>query len=57
MYSPGGPGAVLVLEVGSVDEAAAALCELPLVSKQIIDFELVELRPFAAFQMLFSDAR
>jgi hypothetical protein len=42
MYSPGGPGAVLVLETDSIDGV------LPLVANDIIDFELIELRPFAA---------
>jgi hypothetical protein len=55
MYSPGGPGAVLILEQDSADDAIAALAALPLVSNGIIDFELIELRPFGAFQMLFSE--
>jgi len=54
MYSPGGPGAVLVLEATSLAAAEQALAELPLVVNGIIDFELVELQPFAAFGMLFA---
>jgi hypothetical protein len=53
MYSPGGPGAVLVLEAESVTSAQAALGDLPLVANDIVDFELIELRPFTAFQALF----
>ena len=56
MYTPGGPGAVLLLEVASTEEAWTALSELPLYAARIMDAELIELRPFAALQMLFSDA-
>lgn len=56
MYSPGGPGAVLVLETASVAAAGEELAKLPLVANAIIDFELIELRPFAAVGQLFSDA-
>ena len=55
MYSPGGPGVVLVLEVVSADAARAALSELPLVANEIVELEVLELRPFVAFQMLVSD--
>ena len=54
MYSPGGPGAVLVLETDSIDAARESLGVLPLVAHEIIDFELIELRPFAAFGSLFT---
>jgi hypothetical protein len=55
MHSPGGPGAVLILETASLDAAQQRLAELPLVGNEIIEFELIELRPFTAFQRLFSD--
>jgi len=57
MYSPGGPGAVLVLETESVSAAQDALAQLPLVANGIIDFEPIELKPFAAFAALFDSHR
>jgi hypothetical protein len=45
-YSPGGPGAVLILE----DERSSvqdALASLPLVQHGLIDTEVIELHPFA----------
>jgi hypothetical protein len=45
-YSPGGPGAVLILEVGSREHALTALATLPLAASHVIEFELIELRPF-----------
>jgi hypothetical protein len=54
MYSPGGPGAVLVLETESIDAARESLALLPLVANELIDFELIELLPFAAFGSLFA---
>jgi hypothetical protein len=53
MYSPGGPGAVLVLEADSVEAAQGALSQLPLLANEVMALELIELRPFAALQMLF----
>jgi hypothetical protein len=54
IYSPGGPGAVLIVEVGSRDSAHSALGELPLLADKIMSLELIELHPFTAFEMLFS---
>ena len=54
MYSPGGPGAVLIVEAGSRDSAQSALGELPLLTDNVMTLELIELHPFAAFEMLFS---
>lgn len=54
MYSPGGPGAGLVLETESIAAARVTLGELPLVANEVIDFELIELLPFAAFASLFA---
>lgn len=56
VYSPAGPGAVLVLEAASPQAAVSALAELPLVAHQLIEFEVVELRPFSAFEVLFGGA-
>jgi hypothetical protein len=55
MYSPGVPGAVLVLEASSTEEASRMLAELPLLAGGIMSLELTELRPFGAFQMFFGD--
>jgi len=55
MYSPGRPGAVLVLETVARQEAEAALACLPLVTGGLIGFELIELHPFSAFEVLFAD--
>ncbi len=54
MYSPGGPGALLVIEASSVEDAHRLLYPLPLVANEIVALELIELRPFSALQMLFS---
>lgn len=57
MYSPGGPGSVLILEAASIEQARERLGELPLLRDQIMTLELVELHPFAALQMLFTQDR
>jgi hypothetical protein len=54
MYSPGGPGSILLLEVDTTDAARETLASLPLVANGIIDFELIELHPFGALDSLFS---
>lgn len=54
MYSPGGPGAALVLESASLDLARSTLEALPLLAHEVMALELIELRPFAAIEMLFS---
>lgn len=54
MHSPGRAGVVLILEAPSVREAEARLGGLPLVSSGVIEFELIELRPFTAFARFFS---
>lgn len=53
MYSPGGPGSILVLEVDTTVAARETLASLPLVANGIIDFELIELQPFGALESLF----
>jgi hypothetical protein len=55
MYLPSGPGAVLVLETAATNEAEAALAGLPLAAGGLIGFELIELHPFSAFEVLFAD--
>jgi hypothetical protein len=45
--------AVLILEVKSKVEAKKALSKLPYVSKKLIEFELISLRPYPGFQRLF----
>ncbi len=57
MYSPGGPGAILVLEADSREAAANQLAELPLLAANIMSLELVELHPFSALGMLFGDRK
>ena len=54
MYSPGTPGAVLVLESDSVHDAERTLSELPLLANGVMALEVIELRPFTALEMLFS---
>jgi hypothetical protein len=54
-YSPGAPGVVLTVEAASSEAANERLAELPLVRSAIIEFELIELRPFAAFEQLFTN--
>ncbi len=55
MYSPGGPGAVLVLEAGDRAGAEAVLGRLPLVQAGVVEFEVIELHPFAALAILFRE--
>jgi hypothetical protein len=55
MYSPGQPGAVLVLEATGLQDAEAAVAGLPLAAAGLIVFEFIELHPFSAFEVLFAD--
>jgi muconolactone delta-isomerase len=48
------PGAVLILETASVEEARQILNELPLVKEGLVDFEIIPLGPFIPFGMLFA---
>jgi hypothetical protein len=54
MYSPGGPGAVLVLESDSPQTAATRLADLPLISTDSVTVELIPLQPFKPLEVLFS---
>ena len=56
MYAPGDPGAVLLLEAASAENARNALSTQPLHAARIMAAELIELQPFAALQVLFSDS-
>jgi hypothetical protein len=55
MCSPGRPGAVVVLEAASTQDAEAALADLPLAAADLIVFEVIELHPFRALEVLFAD--
>jgi hypothetical protein len=46
-------GVVFVLECSGVDDARRILDELPLVREKLIDFDMIPLRPFSYFEMLF----
>jgi len=45
--------AVLILEVKNKAEAKKALSKLPYVSKKLIEFELIPLKPYPGFNRLF----
>ena len=45
--------AVLVLEIKNKAEAKKALSNLPFVSKKLIEFELIPLKPYPGFKRLF----
>jgi hypothetical protein len=47
------PSAILVLECTDIKEAKQQLSELPLVSANLIDFELIPLAPYPGFSRLF----
>ena len=44
---------VLILEVKNKAEAKKALGKLPFVSKKLIEFELIPLKPYPGFKRLF----
>jgi hypothetical protein len=46
--------AALVLECGSVSEAAETLSALPFVQNKLITFELIPLRAYPGFERLFA---
>jgi len=45
--------AILILEVKNKQIAKKTLCKLPFVSKKLIEFELIPLKPYPGFQRLF----
>jgi hypothetical protein len=48
------PGAVIIGEYASVDEARAVFAELPLVREGLIEFDFIPLGPFTPFQQLMA---
>lgn len=48
------PGALLVLEAASVEEAKKTLATLPLVREGLIEFDLIPLAPYPGFARLFA---
>ena len=47
------PGAAIILECDSIEEAKKDLAELPLVKYNLIEFEVIPLQPFTPFEKLF----
>jgi hypothetical protein len=47
--------AVLILECENKDIAVDLLGELPLVKNKIVEFELIELKPYTGLSRLFKD--
>ncbi|MEX0609021.1 MAG: hypothetical protein WD016_05290 [Balneolaceae bacterium] len=45
--------AVLILECADLKEAAEKLATLPLVKSEMIEFELIPLRPYHGYERLF----
>lgn len=50
------PGAVLVMEAGSIEEVEKALATLPLVREGLVAFDLIPLAPYPGFARLFAGA-
>jgi len=48
------PGAVLILECNSIEEAKSELARLPLVKEKLIDFELIPVGHFSPFESLMN---
>jgi hypothetical protein len=49
------PGVVLIMECKNVEEAKNALAKLPLVKKNLIEFEIIPVGYFSPFEVLFSE--
>ena len=49
------PGVVLVLECGDVTEAERLIAALPISEADLLDFEVIPLRPYIGFRELFED--
>jgi hypothetical protein len=45
--------AVLIMECGSLIEAKEIIAEFPLVKNNLIEFELIPLKPYDGFERLF----
>lgn len=50
---PDRPGAVLVLECDSLEDARRQLATLPMVARGLIDFDISRMVPYTAFEALF----
>ena len=50
------PGVVLVLECDDVREAERLVAELPISEAELLNFEIIPLRPYIGFRQLFRDA-
>jgi hypothetical protein len=48
------PGAVVILECASVEEAREALGTLPMVEAGLLDFDVIPLGPFLPLENLFA---
>jgi hypothetical protein len=49
------PGVVLVLECDGVTEAERLVAALPISEADLLDFEVIPLRPYMGFRELFRD--
>jgi len=49
------PGVVLVLECDDVREAERLVAALPISEAELLNFEVIPLRPYMGFRQLFSD--
>ena len=49
------PGVVLVLECDAVTEAERLVASLPISEADLLDFEVIPLRPYVGFRELFRD--
>jgi hypothetical protein len=49
------PGVVLVLECADVTEAERFVAALPIGRAELLDFEIIPLRPYIGFRELFKD--
>ena len=49
------PGVVLVLECADVTEAERLVAALPIARAELLDFEIIPLRPYIGFRELFRD--
>jgi len=49
------PGMVLVLECDNVTEAERLVAALPTSAADLLDFEVIPLRPYIGFRELFKD--
>ncbi|MCC6147744.1 MAG: superoxide dismutase [Anaerolineaceae bacterium] len=48
------PGAVLVMEAATLEEAQKAIDTLPLVREGLVDFDWIPLAPYSGFARLFA---